>query len=205
MIRVAGPLLLALCLLSCRQPAAAEQPAAVKPDAAPAAAAEPWTPERLRAFLLGIQDLIDQDIQRARKTYRGSDEIGQCYGEAAIRYLKAAEVLPRLQTRLTGRALDCYVASYYGCRIGEWLANAGVASNGPSHIVYKKSSVKILEQAADRVVADVTEANYEALAQGPVDQSDLSHSRYTLARDAKGVWRVSDRAPAFAQWECRPR
>jgi hypothetical protein len=205
MARLALPVL-AVVLLGCWQAATgASEPAAVKQTAAPASPSGRWSPERVRGFLLGIQQLIAADIERAKKTYKGSDEIGECYGEAAVRYLKAAEVLPRLQTRLTGRALECYVASYYGCRIGEWLAVAGVASNGPSHIVYQKSSVKIVQQSSDRVVADVTEANYEALAQGNVDRRDQSHSRYTLIRDAQGVWRVSDRTPAFEQWECRPK
>ena len=205
MARLALPFVLAICLLGCWQRATGAEAGAVKPDAAPAAPADRWSSERVRDFLLGIQKLIDEDIVRARKTYKGSDEIGECYGEAAVRYLKAAEVLPRLQTRLAGRALDCYVASYYGCRIGEWLAVAGVASNGPSHVVYPKSSVKIVQQSADRVIADVTEANYEALAQGSVGRGDQSHSRYTFSRDAGGVWRVSDRVPAFDQWECRPK
>jgi hypothetical protein len=205
MARPATLLVLTACLSGCWQPATGAEAPAAKKSAAPASPSDRWSPERVRGFLLGIQGLIDADIERARKTYKGSDEIGECYGESAIRYLKTAEVLPRLQTRLTGRALDCYVASYYGCQIGEWLAVAGVASNGPSHIVYPKSPVKVIQQSADRVVADVTEANYEALAQGSVGRRDQSHSRYTLTRDSQGVWRVSDRVPAFEQWECRPK
>jgi hypothetical protein len=160
----------------------------------------------MRAFLLEIQDLIDADIARAAKQFDGSKEIGKCYGETAVlRRLKVSEVMPRLEARLSGRALDCYVASYYGCRVGDWFGSAGVSSYGPSHVIYRKSPVKIVEQTPDRVIADVTEANYEALAQGSIDRRDQSHSRYTLTRDGKGVWRVIDRVPAFEQWECRPK
>jgi hypothetical protein len=31
------------------------------------------------------------------------------------------------------------------------------------------------------------------------------HPRYTLHRDARGVWRIADRQPTFRDWECRPR
>ena len=33
----------------------------------------------------------------------------------------------------------------------------------------------------------------------------LFKSRYTLTRDAKGVWRISDRVPSFKEWECREK
>jgi len=206
MIRLAHPLLLALFLVGCRQPATAGEAGAVNKDAAPAAASERWTPERVRGFLLEIQAMIDADIARAAKQYDGSKEVGECYGETAVlRHVKVSEVMPRLEARLSGRALDCYVASYYGCRVGDWFGSAAVSNNGPGYIVYKKSPVKIIEQSADRVVADVTEADYETVAQGSIDRRNLSRSRYTLTRDARRVWRVADRVPAFKEWECRPK
>jgi hypothetical protein len=137
---------------------------------------------------------------------------GECYGDSAFPIGLATEIVPVLETRLTGQALRCYVASYFGCRMGDWIASAGVSRDGgPRALSFNESRTTILEQTPDRIVAQMSEAPSDMVLQGKVikdadGKTEHKHSsRYTLTRDAKGVWRISDRIPSFKEWECREK
>lgn len=204
---LAGPVI--ALLLGLPAPAGAR---ARPEERAPAAA---WTTERVRDFVLETHQLIDREVRRAYKSFDGRKAMGKCYGEPAKGLIKTAAVLPVLETRIQGKALQCYVASYFGCRVGEWLAVAGVALRGPSHLPYAESTVTLIEQTADKVIAEVTEISSDVLKAGVLDKSkipagqdlkDLNvQTRYILLRDARGAWRIADREPAAGDWECRLR
>jgi hypothetical protein len=77
---------------------------------------------------------------------------------------------------------------------------------------FAQSKVKIITQEPDRVVAELTEAESSevrsdgSLADGSAGPDDDSlKSRYTVVRDGKGVWRISQREPSFDGWECREK
>ena len=90
-----------------------------------------WTTEQVRAFVLETHLLVDREVRRAYKTFDGRQSLGSCYGEPAQALVKATVILPVLETHLQGKALQCYLASYFGCRVGDWLGVAGVALRGP--------------------------------------------------------------------------
>jgi hypothetical protein len=214
-------------LLGCRadgtretpRPPVAEAPSAAnKTSIAPtaAAAAEPaWTPARLGTFVLETTALANRVVELAYEHFDESQIAGKCWGGPAPRLVKANAVVPLLAQRLEGRALKCYLASYFGCRIGDWLARAGVAQFGPGGVPFNKSRVTIVQQTADRVVADVVEAEAtDVSSNGELDKDKVGEksgddadskfkSRYTLAKGADGKWRISDRVPSFESWECR--
>ena len=115
---------------------------------------------------------------------------------ARVPHGKASEILPVLESRLTDKALRCYLASYFGCRLGDSIASAGVSLNVPIAAPFQEARTAILEQNADRVVAEVGEAEFNMVPGGKLDptqadgKSELIYkSRYTLVRDARGVSR----------------
>ena len=185
------------------RPKAAEK---LVPDANPA-----WTPDRLRAFVLETTAIADKAAKKAYETFDEKQIAGECWGDTAPRLVKAADVVPVLAQRLEGRALQCYLASYFGCRIGDWLARAGIDQFGPGAVPFTKSKVTIVEQAPDRVVADFVEAEaVDVKSNGELNREKVGDniafklkSRYVLTRDARGTWRISDRQPSFPSWECR--
>jgi hypothetical protein len=189
-------------------------PASARPSEDRGATAA-WTAERVLSFVRETHELIDREVRRAYKSFDGRRSMGQCYGEPAKGLIKAAAVLPVLETRIQGKALQCYVASYFGCRVGDWLAVAGVALRGPSHLPTADAPVKLIEQTADRVVAEVTELSSDVLKAGALDKSKIPagqsletfqvQTRYTFARGPRNTWRIADREPAAGDWECRPR
>jgi hypothetical protein len=200
-------------------PPATEAPIAAKKASVaptPAAAPEPtWTPARLRTFVLETTALADRAVKQAYEHFDESQIAGECWGGPAPRLVKAGAVVPLLAERLEGRALRCYLASYFGCRIGDWLARAGVAQFGPGGVPFNRSKVAIVQQTPDRLVADIVEAEAtEVLSNGELDKDKVGEkngddadskfkSRYTLSRGADGKWRISDRVPSFESWECR--
>jgi hypothetical protein len=222
------PLLVGLlCLQACRRdtpppaatappPAAPSSPAA-PPAAIPAppAAAVPWTPERVRELVLGVHLSIEKVVDDLTRKRDRAKILGECYGgESAGALAKTADVLPLLEQQITGPALPCYLASYFGCTIGEWIGRAGIAKVGPGFVPFTRSRVTIVEQTPERVVADVIEADINAVIDGEINRAEISEkieatlkekSRYTLTRDPGGTWRISDRQPSFNDWECRPR
>jgi hypothetical protein len=183
--------------------------------ARPAPAA--WTTARVLTFVLETHAMVDREVRKAYKSFDGRRTLGQCYGEPAKGLVKAAAVQPRLETRIQGKALQCYVASYFGCRLGDWLAVAGVALRGPSHLPHARSEARLIEQTPNQVIAEVTEVSSDILKAGVVDPTRIPagqtienfsvETRYTLAfsRDGKGkgAWRIADRVPAAGDWECR--
>ena len=210
-----------LCLQACRRdappPAASAPPPAAPTPAAPPAAipAAPWTPERVRDFVLGVHLSIEKVIDELTRKRDRANIIGECYGgESAGALAKAADILPLLEKQITGPALPCYLASYFGCTIGEWIGRAGIAKVGPGFVPFTRSRVTIVEQTPERVVADVIEADLNSVIDGEINRAEISEkieaslkekSRYTLSRDSSGTWRISDRRPSFEDWECRAR
>ena len=180
-----------------------------------AAAGKPLTAAAVRSLLFELHRSIFV-LQRKGHSdaYRAMAETaagGTCYGGPAKPFMKAADVLPTLQARVTGKALPCFVASYFGCRLGDWLAEAGPAAEGLAYSTYDKSKVTIVEQAPNRVVADVVESDSGDLTDGKIDygrvggfgSENLVTTRYELTRDPQGKWLVSDRKVTFKEWECR--
>ena len=182
------------------------------PPPAVASAPPAWTPERVRQFVVDTEELVFKQRNRALEKHQGDQASGECYGKPAYPMGKASEIVPILESRLTGRALQCYLASFFGCRQGDSIASAGVSLDGPSAVPFYEAPAAILEQTADRIVAEVGEAEFNMVLQGKLDpkqadgKTEFKHkSRYTLIRDAKDVWRISDRTPSFKAWECRER
>lgn len=194
-------------------PAAPVLPAAATPSARHD---PPWTPDRVRTFVLGIHLATREFLGGLFKKREPSVMLGDCYDSEGVRSLaKKADILAFLEKRITDPALPCYVASYFGCTVGDWIGNAGVAVHGGSDLEpFTESRVTIVEQTPDRVVADILEAPMELVIDGVLDREQLGPgeeanintiSRYILSRDQAGVWRISDRQVTFELWECRPR
>ncbi len=196
------------------------RPPAPPPPAAPggsggATPTASWTPERVRAFVLEVHLSIEKVVDDLTKKRDRSKIIGECFdGEPAGALAKTGEVLPLLEKKITGTALPCYLASYFGCTVGAWIGRAGMAKIGPGFVPFTRSRVTIVEQTPERVVADVIEADINVVIHGEIDRGQISEkteatlkekSRYTLTRGAAGVWRISDRQVSFDEWECRPR
>ncbi len=176
----------------------------------------PWTPDRVRTFVLGIHLEVHDFLRELFKKREPAVMLGSCFDTEGVRSLaKKADVLAFLEKRVTGPTLPCYVATYFGCTLGEWIGNAGVALRGGSDFEpFTTSRVTIVEQTPDRVVADILEAQMELVIDGVLDREQLSEqeladmnniTRYVLSRDEAGVWRISDRQVTFELWECRPR
>jgi hypothetical protein len=163
--------------------------------------------------VVDTEQLVRKQRGQALKKHQGDHAAGECYGEAAYPMGKAAEIVPPLETRLTGQALRCYLATFFGCRLGDSIASAGVSLNEPMAVAFYEARTTILEQTPNRIVAEVGDAECNrGQTDGTLDpaqadgKSEHEHkSRYTLTRDAKGVWRISDRIPSFKEWECREK
>jgi hypothetical protein len=166
-------------------------------------APKPWTEADVARFLAKTED--DIRLLRHRLEYaprRDKRVLGTCFEGRKARFLVRKDDLVRsLGAWITGPALQCYVASYFGCTIGDDVGVAGLANfDGPLLQAYDGSKVIIVEQTRDRIVAEVAEAS-----DPEQDLTDMrSHSRFTLVRDAAGVWRIWDRQTT-QEWECRVR
>ncbi len=118
----------------------------------------------------------------------------------------------------TGGALACYLGNYLGCFDGEWLASRCPTRYRPAGLPFKRSKVTIVEQTADRVVAEVGEVVYTEVFQGvpmvsqgedelsrPFTDAEIAAvkdwSRYTIVKGKDGVWRISDRKTSYG-WFC---
>jgi hypothetical protein len=146
---------------------------------------------------------------------------GTCHGENVVAVVKRSEALTRVSGLLQEPALSCYLTTYLGCNVGDWLG-VGLSSEwGPETKPFTRSKVTIVEQTDVRVVADVQEIAFEQVEKGiagdwiatdhphPYTDQELAPypntgSRYTISKGADGVWRISDRKPPFA-WECKSR
>jgi len=124
-----------------------------------------WTPDRVRAFVLkahtDTQDLRRELLLPRFMRNEPVRDMGTCFGDnAAVALAKTSVIVPRLREYLTGLALQCYLSTYFGCTIGDWVAYAGMAAEGaPDMVPFTRSKVTILEETRDRVVADVIEAD----------------------------------------------
>jgi hypothetical protein len=202
---------LALLTCACQKQSASvtSPPSAATQNASPSPA---WTPERVREFVVDTERLLYKLLSKQLEKYSNAQATGECYGDSAFPIGLATEIVPVLETRLTGQALRCYLASYFGCRMGDWIASAGVSRDGLRAASYYEARSTILEQTPDRIVAEVGEAPFDDVLDGTLSprkedgKSEFNDkSRYTLIRDAKGVWRISDRIPSFKEWECREK
>ena len=191
----------------------------------PAAIVDPHTPEGVRTLLLtGFRYVADLQRQLLDPYTDGPKTIiGRCYGQPAYGVAKLSEVVPTLERSMTGPALRCFVASYFGCTVGDRFAEAGsVFSDYAGQEPFAQSKVTFIENTPDRVVADVVEQDGEDRfdtgvlgkpgARGhrasPAEIADANaraeyHSRYTFVREATGGWKIYDRKPNNP-WECRP-
>jgi hypothetical protein len=165
------------------------------------------------ALVIQAHTQIRRNSNKLTTKISGNEPVGMCYGEpAALKSVALADVRRSLSRFTTGRAQQCYLASYYGCTIGDRVARAGLAKSGPAFAPHADSKVTLIEQSANRAVADVSEVDARL-----VDPNGYMHSwlvpdanpakktsRYTLKRDATGHWRIADREPNF-EWECRVR
>jgi len=171
-----------------------------------------WTPERVRAFVLKVEREMEavQTIEGEVKIPRMEEP---CWGRSADLGIKKSVVYRRLDNYLEGHAALCYVLTYLGCPMGEWIARPLGNFPGPLYKPFKRSKVTIIEQTADRVVADMTELYFEDDFDGdakwyvgedhvePFTEAEIAavkdSSRYTITRGKDGVWRISDRKPTF--------
>ena len=147
------------------------------------------------------------------KKHLGDQAMGECYGEPAYPMGKASEILPVLESRLTDKALRCYLASYFGCRLGDSIASAGVSLNVPIAAPFQEARATILDQNADRVVAEVGEAEFNMVPGGKLDptQADGKSERilqiplHPCPRRQGRLAGFSYCAPSFKEWECREK
>jgi hypothetical protein len=177
------------------------------------AAADTWTPDRVRTFVLQVEREMNNLMVEQGKT--AAPPPGICHGAEVVHAIKKSEALPRLRNLITGKVVDCYVTTYLGCSNGDWLGRSFASEYGPQMVPYTLSKVTIVTQTADRVVADVVEASSDEVSDGFLwDEGFTRHltekeirvkdsSRYTISRGKDGVWRISDRKPPF-QWYCDP-
>jgi hypothetical protein len=170
------------------------------PLAAPKA--DVWTPERVRTFVLKVEREMDK-LAAALSEWRYPGLNGPSGGIPESWTKKVAT--PRIRAYLEGEAVACYAFTYLG---GE----------GPLYKPFNRSKVTIIEQTADRVVANVTEIYVEEYFDGeakcclgddhqvPFTKAEIAavknSSRYTITRGKDGVWRISDRKPSFP-WVCK--
>lgn len=180
----------------------------------PLAASDKWTPDRVRAFVIRAEGEMQQLMIEELKAYKKVH--GKCHGMKVYAGINKAIVMPRIQAVMAGKALSCYVASYLGCSQGDWIIRGSQCTM--VRMPFTRSKVTIIEQTADRVVADVAEATYDDLdrfvagitpdgdyesrpfTDAEVDAVKTS-SRYTITRGSDGAWRISDRKPSF-KWLC---
>ena len=192
-------------------------PLAWAPAALAAPKADLWTPERVRAFVLKVEDEMDKlQVEEGQVTLPPMERT--CWGMRPDSGLKKSVALPRIKAYLEGDAAVCYVLTYLGCGMGEWIGRPLGNFLGPLRKPFKRSKVTIIAQTADRVVADVTEISFEDDFDGdaklylgedyvvPYTEAQVAavkdSSRYTITRDKDGVWRISDRKPSFP-WVCK--
>ncbi len=197
------------CSSNAPQPRSSPQPP-IGPLAAPEAT---WTPDQVRKFVVDIDVAITKRVSKL--AYGGADRnpVGVCFDQPARPLAKVSETLPWLGTMVEGRAFPCYLASYFGCVVDDWVAMAGIAHLGPGTVPFTQAKVVIVEQTPTKVVADISEVDSQAAFGGVLDKDQTQDrtefglkSRYTLNRDIKGIWRIADRVPdKGVEWECRPR
>ena len=177
----------------------------------------PWTPARVLTFVLHAESEMGK-LQFKLTENMHNNAPGTCGGMPLNVAIRKSEAMPRIEAVVTGKALPCYVATYLGCDVGDWLGDNYSRRDwhGPDLSPYTKSNVTIIEQGPDRVLADVTEVPTECVLDGvatvtdndnprPATQAELADvtdvSRYTIERGKDGVWRISDRKPSF-EWDC---
>lgn len=194
---------------------------ATKPDAGASQSALPsqeqatkqaMTPERLRAFAvethIALTKIVDSGYKKLGRKPKPS---GSCSdGQPALPLVKTADAMPEFEKRLEGRALQCYLATYFRCRVDGWLAHAVNRSDqGPPNVPFLEAKVTIVKQTPTLVVADIVEGEPTVvLPNGHIDREEVtdfnfaSKARYTLKKDAAGTWRIADRVPNNGPMAC---
>ena len=190
-----------------------------------AARAEPrteaLTPERLLEVVIDAQSEVDMIAMHERDYY--DPPKGTCHGKPIASIIPKSDVLHWLTPVLAGEALGCYLETFIGCSQGDWFVAWEGAELLSAPEPFTRSKVTIIEQSADRVVADITEAVYPQCSScktfcscagvrvpgskevRPFTDAEVAavktFSRYTVSRGADGIWRVTDRKPSF-EWTC---
>jgi hypothetical protein len=181
------------------------------------AAPQEWTPERVLAFVLRVERQMDK-LSSEQFNAEHPELDGECRGYPVGPAIKKSVAVNRLRAFVTREAVDCFVGTYLGCDLGTWIARPVASEVGPDAKPFTGSKVTIVEQTADRVVADVTELAFESVFGGvgmwrisedelrPMTATEAAQvkesSRYTITRGKDGVWRVADRKPSF-EWVCK--
>jgi hypothetical protein len=177
------------------------------PLAAPKA--DVWTPERVRTFVVKVESEMENLARTESESRRAKNGWGPplyktcCGGTPESRIKKS---VARLRGYLEDEAAACYFSTYLG-------------GQGPDRKPFNRSKVTIVEQTADRVVADVTELWFEQYFDGeakwyigedhvePFTEAEIAavtdSSRYTITRGKDRVWRISDRKPIFRSTDVR--
>jgi len=161
-----------------------------------------WTADQIRGFVVRT-DTQMQEIYGA-EDWLSPDPSATCHGDPIARAIEKPRVLALMRSFVSAKLTDCYIATFLGCQAGDWVGAGFSSSVGPGQRPFSLSKVVIVEQTADRVVADVTEASSDSvddagvlLAESGDPEPDASwvksSSRYTIARERDGVWRISDR------------
>lgn len=181
-----------------------------------------WSSDRVRDLVLRVQREMDLlEAQEYRTTGKTRHPAERCHGQQVSIFIDKTQIIRRLRPLLEEPALSCYVTTILGCDFGS-VVGVDVPVDGRSPSEYKPftlSNVTIIEQTADRVVADVQELGFEEVDNGVAGTwtdeeprrftvKELANagrtSRYTISKGTDGVWRISDRKPPFV-WECKSR
>src|SRR5262249_52249533 len=112
------------------------------------AAADSWTPERVRTFVLQVEREMNNLMEEQGKT--AAPPPGICHGAEVVRAFKKSEALRRVRSLITGKAVDCYVTTYLGCSNGDWIGRSFASEYGPEMVPYTLSKVTIVTQTTDR-------------------------------------------------------
>lgn len=181
------------------------------------------TPDRIRDLVLRVQREMDSmEEQEYRTAEKSRPPVARCHGQPVAVFIDKGQVMRRVRPLLEEPALSCYVTTILGCDLGNVIGvDVPVDGRSPSEEKpFTLSKVTIVEQTADRVIADVEELGFEDVDNGvagdwtdeeprpytskELEKWKLQTSRYTITKGVDGVWRVSDRKPPFA-WECKSR
>ena len=119
---------------------------------------EPMNADRLRAVVVEAHIGLRRHRSTISRTVSHDHVMGTCFADQpAAKSVSLTDARWSVDRFVTGPARQCYLASYFGCTIGDWVARAGLARSGPAFGPHYRSNVVIVEQTPNRVIADVSE------------------------------------------------
>ena len=187
---------------ACRKaPSAPGEPTLRGPDAGETVTLA-WTEARLRDRLLLAQREVMPLITslEAQPAAPGMDLVGFCGASPARSGPSAAALDASAGRHLADAALGCFLQAYWGCRIGDRIGDVqGMREERGERLLHAGARIQILEQSADRVVADVDmleercvdEATGEITREPGCDEEPPAAIRHELRKGADGVWRIA--------------